>query len=131
MLADELLNLHKSMTGVTSELSENLAASLENSARYATEQKAFQEAVAKMQSELINQMENNKAQLDLTFALVARSAESSVQNLMNKLFKDVEETSKQMEDLGKVRLMSGEDTHPKANSVDHTRIFRGCSFCTR
>lgn len=93
------------MAGVTWDLSESLSASLEQTTRYVAEQKAFQEAVGKMQSDLLQHMDDSKTQLDVSFGSITKSAEASMQYLISRLFTGVSEASKQMEDLSAVSLV--------------------------
>ncbi|KAI9818845.1 MAG: hypothetical protein M1827_007666 [Pycnora praestabilis] len=83
----ELLDLHKAMAGVTTDLSSTLATTLRNANAHLVEQKAFAEAVGVFRSQLIHDLEGATTKAQAFFGSVVRDLDSVLQAVVGKLFR--------------------------------------------
>ncbi|KAI9769085.1 MAG: hypothetical protein M1840_004436 [Geoglossum simile] len=82
---DDLLSLHKSMVGVTSDLSSALSGVLQESGTQLADHMAFAEAVQKFQSQVLSDLEGASSKAQGLFAKFKQDVDSMTQTVANQL----------------------------------------------
>ncbi|KAI9854919.1 MAG: hypothetical protein M1813_000642 [Trichoglossum hirsutum] len=82
---DELLALHKEMTGVTSILSSTLSKVLDESGTRLTNQQTFSRAVQRLQTQVLRDLENTESMTRGFFDKIKQDANSIVQAAISKV----------------------------------------------
>lgn len=85
MKSDELLDLHKSMSGVNAEMSFVLADSVDNAHAQLKEQARFAEAVKSFHTQLLHDLESSNALTQTYFHKLIDTLDSAVQTVIARI----------------------------------------------
>ena len=127
---DEMLHAHRSMTAVTSDASQALSETILQSRDQLNQVKAFNEAVLRMQADLLKEMGAGYLKAQGAISGILQQAEEGLQALFSRVLRNVEEATSNLRTLSKARpicdsrvqpLMSIQGIKQSAHEVETVR----------
>jgi len=127
---DEMLHAHRSMTAVTSDASQALSETILQSRDQLNQVKAFNEAVLRMQADLLKEMGAGYLKAQGAISGILQQAEEGLQALFSRVLRNVEEATSNLKTLSKVHpicdsreqsLMSIQGIKQSAHEVETVR----------
>ncbi|KAI9743177.1 MAG: hypothetical protein M1835_002975, partial [Candelina submexicana] len=114
---DEMLELHKAMAGVTSDLSEAMSKTVHQSHAQLEEQRVFAQAVKDFQKRLLRDLDDASSGAKTYFGSLMREVDAAVQGILRRIVTTAQAAEGSLHDLQQNVMKSNDDVNDVRKNV--------------